>query len=278
MTPRRIEKIITATTTPEGVGAIVHRTIGTHGLNSLDPFLLLDEFTSEGGKEGGGFPDHPHRGFETVTYMIDGQMEHADSKGNKGVIGPGAIQWMTAGRGIIHSELPANEAGEPIRGMQLWVNLPAKDKMTEPRYQELGTDAIPEIALDGGGKVRLVAGEFKGVTGAATNIAVDPLYMDVHLNPGEEVIVPLPHDHASFIYGLEGKVSDTVSGFQVNARDIAVFSSGDEITLKAGEEGTRFILAAAAPIGEPIARYGPFVMNNTTEIQQAIDDYRAGRF
>lgn len=270
--------IIPAQTMSEGVGAIVHRTIGMQKLDHLDPFLLLDEFTSRGGKEGGGFPDHPHRGFETVTYMIDGRMEHADNKGHRGIIGPGAIQWMTAGSGLVHSEMPANEADSPIRGMQLWVNLPASDKMKAPRYQEVKAEEIPELPLEAGGKVRIIAGTFKGVRGAAFDIAVDPLYLDVHLTANNRTTIRVPRQHTGFAYGLEGSFANGDGSEPVEARSLAVMSLGDEITLQAGEQGARVLLVAASPLKEPIERHGPFVMNTRKEIMEAFDDYRAGRF
>lgn len=275
---RTITSVIPARTMSEGVGAIVHRTIGTQELDSLDPFLLLDEFTSRGGKDGGGFPDHPHRGFETVTYMINGRMEHADNKGHRGIIGPGGIQWMTAGSGLVHSELPANEAGEPIRGMQLWLNLPASDKLTAPRYQEVGTEDIPEVRLATGGKARIIAGTFNGVTGAAANIAVEPLYLDIHLTANEAISIPLPMKHTGFVFGLEGTFGADSMSAVIEPRTLGIMSSGDEISLQAGADGARFLLIAALPLEEPIARHGPFVMNTREEIMQAFDDYRAGKF
>jgi hypothetical protein len=278
MIKRQITKIIKAQTMSEGVGAIVHRTIGTQGLDSLDPFLLLDEFTSTGGKDGGGFPDHPHRGFETVTYMLEGRMEHADNKGHRGIIGPGGIQWMTAGSGLVHSELPANEAGEPIRGMQLWLNLPASDKMTTPRYQEVGAEDIPQVQLEGGGKVRVIAGTFQGVSGAASDITVAPLYLDVHLQSGQSTTITLPEDHTGFVYGLEGHIEVPGSEDLIAARDLGILSSGASIDLRAGANGARALLIAARAIEEPIARHGPFVMNTREEIVQAFEDYRSGKF
>lgn len=275
---RTVTSIIPARTMSEGVGAIVHRTIGAAALDTLDPFLLFDEFTSTGGKEGGGFPDHPHRGFETVTYMLEGRMEHADNKGHRGIIEPGGIQWMTAGSGLIHSELPANEAGEPIRGMQLWVNLPASDKMIAPRYQEVGTNDIPEVILTSGGKVRVVAGTFEGVSGAATDIAVAPLYLDIHAAAGETITIPLPTDHNGFIYGLEGNITIDDASISVNARELGILSAGDAITMRGGPDGARLLLIAARPLGEPIARHGPFVMNTREEIVLAFEDFRAGKF
>lgn len=275
---RKITSIIPARTMSEGVGAIVHRTIGTQELDHLDPFLLLDEFTSEGGKDGGGFPNHPHRGFETVTYMIDGRMEHADNKGHRGIIGPGAIQWMTAGSGLVHSELPANEADEPIRGMQLWLNLPASDKMKAPRYQEVATEDIPEVALNAGGKIRIVAGSFNDVAGAASDIAVEPLYLDIHLAPNGTVTIPLPMDHTGFVYGLEGGFKVGGDADTIEARTLGIMGSGDKIALQAGATSARLLLIAASPLKEPMARHGPFVMNTREEIMQAFDDYRAGKF
>lgn len=220
--------------------------------------------------------------------MIDGRMEHADNKGHWGIIGPGAIQWMTAGKGIIHSEMPANEAGEPIRGIQLWVNLPAVDKMTAPRYQEVSAENIPEVALDGGGKARIIAGTFKNVEGPASGIAVDPLYLDIHLTPGSKTVIDLPVDHAGFVYGLEGTFTVGAGshgaeshgeGAQlVETRMLAVLSSGTKVKLLAGDKGARLLLIAASPLNEPVVRHGPFVMNTQEQIQEAMDDFREGRF
>lgn len=273
MTNRTITHLVQAQTQSEGAGATVHRTIGAHGLDVLDPFLLLDEFTAVGG-DGGGFPDHPHRGFETVTYMLDGRIEHADNKGHRGVIGPGAIQWMTAGRGIIHSEFPVGDVGAPIRGLQLWLNLPAAQKMKAPRYQELDAPDIPLVTLEGA-QVRVLAGEFGETEGAAKDIATAPLYLDVTLEPGAEVEVPLPGGHQAFLYGLEGLAF--IEGEPLESRKLAILSEGDVVRFKGGSSGARFILVAACPLNEPVARYGPFVMNTREEIREAFQDYQAGR-
>ena len=275
MASREVAKQFKAEATPEGVGVTVHRSIGTRILNTLDPFLLLDEFVIAGDAKGAGFPDHPHRGFETVTYMLSGRMEHADNAGNGGIIGPGEVQWMTAGGGVVHSEMP-NSDGEEIRGMQLWVNLPAAEKMRDPRYQDISVDLIPEVDLVDGGSVRVVAGDFAGATGPATDISVQPLYLDLRLTAGGSASIPIAEGHAAFIYCLEGSlvVGEQASG--VGKRSLVVLSDGDRVKVAAAEQAARAILVAAQPIGEPIVRSGPFVMNTREEISQAIKDFQLG--
>lgn len=275
MTSREVVHQFKAVATPEGVGVTVHRSIGTPAQNTLDPFLLLDEFVIAGDAEGAGFPDHPHRGFETVTYMFSGRMEHADSAGNGGVIGPGEVQWMTAGGGVVHSEMPKSD-GEEIRGMQLWINLPAAEKMRDPRYQDITADRIPEVGLGEGSSVRVVAGSFGDVTGPVTDISVRPLYLDIKLGAGGAARIPVPEGHNAFLYCVEGALSIGNEQSRLAKRHFAALGEGDRVELAAPDDAARAILVAAAPIGEPIVRYGPFVMNTREEIVQAIKDYQTG--
>ena len=275
MTSREVAKQFKAEATPEGVGVMVHRSIGTRTQNTLDPFLLLDEFVIAGDAAGAGFPDHPHRGFETVTYMLSGRMEHADSAGNGGVIGPGEVQWMTAGRGVVHSEMPKSD-GEEVRGMQLWVNLPAAEKMRDPRYQDVSAERIPEVDLGDSGSLKVVAGSFGDTVGPVTEISVRPLYLDLRLSNGGTANVPIPEGHAAFIYCLEGRLALGDQEIEVGQRFLAVLTDGDGIKVRALEGAARAVLVAARPIGEPIVRYGPFVMNTRQEIAQAIKDFQLG--
>ncbi len=262
--------------TSDGAGVRLTRVLG-HGTEAgiLDPFLMLDEFGSvKGADYVGGFPDHPHRGMETVTIMFDGRMRHGDNKGNGGVIGPGGVQWMTAGRGIVHSEMPEQEDGL-LRGLQLWVNLPRAQKMATPGYQNLEAEDIPEAPLPGGGRVRVIAGRFDGVAGAAGGIAADPLLLDVHLGQGENVEVAVPQGHTAFAYIADGAVR--LGGRDLTAGTLAVLGEGDAVAVE-GSTSTRLLIAAARPLNEPIAWHGPFVMNTQEEIRQAIRDYQEGRF
>lgn len=276
MTMRTIIETIEAQETSDGAGVRLKRSIGSHRLDNLDPFLLLDEFGSDNSTDYiAGFPDHPHRGFETVTLMLDGIMRHEDSAGNGGSLLPGGVQWMTAGRGIVHSEMPETREGL-MRGFQLWVNLPAKDKMAEPRYQNIEPDDVPEIHTDDGATVRVIAGVVNGVDGAVTDIAVQPTYLDITLAPNGRFSLPLPEGHQGFVYLYEGSAS--VEDVALKKSNLGVLSKGDGLEVQGGENGARLILVAGAPLNEPIARHGPFVMNTREEIQQAFDDFRAGRF
>ncbi len=270
--------------TSDGAGVRLRRSLGGSQLNQLDPFLLLDEFKSDDSNDYiAGFPDHPHRGFETVTYMLAGVMRHKDSRGNEGELTGGGVQWMTAGRGIIHSEMPRQTDGL-MWGFQLWVNLPASDKMREPRYQDIAADDVPEVVTGDGGRLRVVAGEAGGVSGPVTGIVTRPLYVDVALEDGEggRFSQPVPLGHNAFVYVFEGEVelgADAESDRQiVSSGHLAVLEDGDEVQARsAGGEPARFLLVAAKPIGEPVARYGPFVMNTREEIAQAVEDFKEGR-
>ena len=277
---RTIERLLPATPASEGAGVRLKRSIGTPSLDHLDPFLLLDQFDTENADDYiAGFPDHPHRGFETVTYMIDGRMRHQDTSGGGGLLRSGGVQWMTAGRGIVHSEMPEQEDGL-MKGFQLWVNLPARDKMNAPRYQNIEPEDVPEVTHDDGAKIRVVAGSYDGVAGAVGGIAVEPLYLDVGLPAGARVEIPIPAGHAAFLYPFEGvlMVGADGSARPVADSEIAVLSDGETVTLAGGDDGGRGILVAGRPIREPIARHGPFVMNTREEIMQAFQDYEAGRF
>jgi hypothetical protein len=262
--------------TKDGSGVHIRRVIGTPRLGQIDPFLLFDEFGSDDPDAYiGGFPDHPHRGFETVTYMLAGRMRHKDNKGHEGVLGPGGVQWMTAGRGIVHSEMPEQTQGL-MRGFQLWVNLPAKLKMREPRYQEFEADAIPVAAPAPGVTAKVIAGTLGPVRGPVEGITVDPLYADLRFEPGASLEVPVTAGHTLLLYVFEGGAR--IEGVAVPRGSLAAMGSeGDGLAVTAGAEGAAAMLLAAAPIGEPVVRYGPFVMNSREEIQQALEDYYRGK-
>ncbi len=248
----------------------------------LDPFLMLDAFGSDdAGDYIGGFPDHPHRGFETVTYMIAGRMRHRDSGGNQGLLENGGVQWMTAGRGLIHSELPEQEEGR-MEGFQLWLNLPAADKMTAPGYRDIPTGEIPELRLPGA-TVRVIAGESHGVQGAVQKAHTEPLYLDLHLEPGIAFEQALPAGHNAFVYVYRGEleIDGGSARTSVPRERMAVLANApdrDGVRVRAGADGARALLIAGKPLNEPIAQYGPFVMNKQTEIFQAVEDFRAGKF
>ena len=281
MTLRSVRRILIAQETSDGGGVRLRRSLGSAQLDHLDPFLLLDEFKSaEGSDYVAGFPDHPHRGFETVTYMLAGAMEHRDHKGNRGYLVPGSVQWMTAGRGIIHSEMPKQEDGL-MWGFQLWVNLPAAHKMDPPRYQDIPPGEIPERTQDGA-RIRVIAGESDGVPGPVRGIVTSPLYLDVSVPARGRFTHPIPAGHSTMVYVFEGEgevgLDESGKGRLVHAARLAILDEGDALAVKAGENGMRFLVIAAKPIGEPIARYGPFVMNSREEIMQAMADFQAGNF
>jgi redox-sensitive bicupin YhaK (pirin superfamily) len=277
---RRVVRIVEGQRTSEGAGVNLTRMIGTHELDHLDPFLLLDEFKSDRADDYiAGFPDHPHRGFETVTYMLAGAMRHEDHSGNRGDLVAGSVQWMTAGRGIVHSEMPRQTDGM-MWGFQLWINLPARDKMMAPRYQDIVPDRIPERELADGVRVRLIAGEAGGAVGPVEGIVTEPLYLDVRMTPGARLTESVPAGHTAFAYVYDGQATfgGSDAGRDVRARHLAVLDDGERVTVEAGPAGARFLLLAARPLREPIARYGPFVMNTREEIVQAVEDYRRGTF
>jgi hypothetical protein len=279
-TERRVISIVTGQPTSEGAGVRLTRTIGTRELDHLDPFLLLDEFKSDRADDYlAGFPDHPHRGFETVTYMLAGAMRHEDHSGNRGDLAAGSVQWMTAGRGIVHSEMPRQTDGL-MWGFQLWVNLPARDKMMPPRYQDIPPSAIPEVVLADDVRARVIAGEVAGLRGPVDGIVTEPLYLDITMAPGARVSPPLPAGHTAFAYVYDGRVTfgPPEDPREVTAGQLAVLGDGDGVSAATGDIGVRFLVLAARPLREPIARYGPFVMNTREEIVQAVEDYRRGAF
>ena len=273
--PRKITRIVRGQATNDGAGVALTRVIGTHELDMLDPFLLLDHIAADEPKDYiAGFPSHPHRGFETVTYFIHGHMRHRDSTGNERVIGPGGVQWMTAGRGIIHSEMPEQEDGV-LSGFQLWINLPAAHKMDPPAYQEFSAEKIPVEHRDNGANVRVIAGTTRaGTRGPVEQPLTQPLYLDIRLPPGAEFQEHLPNDHNGFIFGIQGEVIvDTV---RIPPEHLGILDHGDRLWVHGGKTGARFLLVAGRPLHEPIARSGPFVMNTREQIVQAFADYQNG--
>ncbi len=281
---RTVSRMIEPTTVIEGAGVRLRRSIAPSRANPLDPFLLFDHFAFNDPREGPirGFPMHPHRGIETVTYMLEGSVHHRDSLGNAGLIGSGDVQWMTSGRGILHEEMPRRSPQGNIFGFQLWVNLPAALKMSPPRYQEVGAGTIP-VARREGAAIRVVAGEVDGVCGPVTEIAANPLYLDVQLEPGASFTQPIPAGHTAIAYVYQGEgefgQGESGQGQIVEAVRMVVFDDGDELRVQAAPASpVNFMLIAGAPFGEPIVPYGPFVMNTVEEIQQALDDLRSGTF
>jgi len=276
-TPRKVQTIIEPQFVIEGAGVLLRRSIAPKVSNEFDPFLLFDHFAFNDPIEGPirGFPYHPHRGIETVTYMLEGSVQHRDSLGNTGLIGPGDVQWMTSGRGILHEEMPRRGESGAIYGFQLWVNLPSALKMTAPRYQEVSAAEIPTTEL-GGATVRVVAGEVGGVHGSVTEIAARPIYMEVSLQPDSEFVQPIPAGHTALAYVFEGE--GLFGGQTVPAVRLIKFGDGDHIQVKTENSPARFMLIAGAPFGEPIAPYGPFVMNTMDEIQQTLVELRNGTF
>ncbi len=274
MNPRPVQQFVPALEVSEGAGVTVHRSIGTPALRRLDPFLMLDHFGSDNPDEYiAGFPEHPHRGFITFTYMLDGHMEHRDSMGNTGDLKAGGAQWMKAERGVLHSEMPQQTEGR-MRGFQLWINLPAAEKMSDPAYQEFAACDIPETA-DAAARVRVLAGEYAGLRGVINDPHTQALYLDVTLAAGGVFTEPIPAGHNAFLYVFEGAAQ--TAGQALPRHSLAALGAGEGVEVTAGAEGARFILVAGRPLGEPIVQYGPFVMNTREEIEQAFADYRAGR-
>jgi quercetin 2,3-dioxygenase len=277
--PRTVERLIAGQAVMDGAGVKINRVLTQPLQRRLDPFLMLDNFGSDEANDYiAGFPNHPHRGFETVTYMIEGRMRHRDSAGNEGLLENGGVQWMTAGRGVIHSEMPEQQAGR-MEGFQLWLNLPARDKMRAPWYKDFGAADVPAFTTPDGATVRVIAGSSHGVAGAVQRDGTEPLYLDVALPAGASFSQPLPAGHNAFLYPYRGSV--TTGGRQVATRSMAIFANdaaADGVRVTAGaDEPARFILIAGRPLNEPIAQYGPFVMNTQQELQQAVEDFRAGR-
>ncbi len=275
--PRKIERILTGTATSDGAGVRLTRLLNQPLQRRLDPFLMLDAFGSTNPDDYiAGFPDHPHRGFETITYMISGRMLHRDSAGHEGLLENGGVQWMTAGRGVIHSEIPQQEDGV-MEGFQLWLNLPARDKMCAPWYRDFAAGELPRATTPAGVDVVVIAGESHGVAGAVTRDATSPLYLDLHFADDAAFSQPLPPDHNAFVYVYRGELS--IQGQSVPTRRMAILANdprADSVVLE-GMKGTRALLIAGRPLDEPIAQYGPFVMNTEQEVYQALSDMRAGR-
>jgi redox-sensitive bicupin YhaK (pirin superfamily) len=279
---REIVSVIEPQPVVEGAGVKLKRSIATQTLNYVDPFLLFDHFGSDNPDDYlAGFPMHPHRGIETVTYMLAGEVDHKDTLGNAGTIGAGDVQWMTSGGGIMHEEMPRPVQGK-MEGFQLWVNLPARLKMSEPRYQEIQSDTIPVLEWPDGSLIRVVAGNLDGVQGPATEIAANPNYIDVSLPPDTTFCHPVLEGHAAFAYLFEGAGafghSPAADAIEIRAPKLIVLGDGDTVTVTASDTGVRFLLISGKPLHEPIARHGPFVMNTSEEIEQALQDLRRGTF
>ena len=279
---RTVQRIIESLPTSDGAGVKLRRSLGQSQFSRLDPFLMLDEFSSfDANYYIAGFPAHPHRGFETVTYLLDGHMLHEDHLGNRGDLKSGAVQWMTAGRGIIHSEMPQQEHGR-MRGFQLWINLPAREKMKPAGYRDIDPSEIPVAALPGGGRAKVIAGTLEldgqSVPGPIRGLTTDPLYLDVELPAGVAFTQPVPADRNAFVYVFEGSTEVGAPGaaIKLGTHTAGVLASGDQVEVTAGTDGARFLLLAGRPLGEPVAQYGPFVMNTREEIEQAIRDYQSG--
>ena len=276
---RRVERLVTGRSTSDGAGVRLTRVLTQDLQRRLDPFLMLDAFASDDPDDYiAGFPDHPHRGFETVTYMIAGRMRHRDSAGHQGLLENGGVQWMTAGRGLIHSEIPQQERGT-LEGFQLWINLPGRDKMQPPWYRDFANDELPQFVTPQGVAVTVIAGESQGVTGAVTRQATDPLLLDLHLPAGARFEQPLPAGHNAFVYVYRGSIG--IADRSVPTQHMAILANdawADGVVIEATTEApARALLVAGQPLREPIAQYGPFVMNTEREIYQALNDFRDGR-
>ena len=282
MTTRSLQRVIAAIPTSDGAGVKLKRSLGQSDWARLDPFLMLDHFSTDNADDYiAGFPAHPHRGFETVTYMLDGHMRHQDHLGNTGDLKAGGVQWMSAGRGIIHSEMPQQEAGR-MRGFQLWINLPAKEKMKAAGYRDIQASEIPVVELPDGGRVKVIAGKVvvggKTTAGPIQGLSTDPLYIDVELPAGVAFSQAIPAAYHAFVYPFEGSVviGEKEKGRVLATHHAGILSDGDAIALTGGPEGGRAIVLAGRPLLEPIVQYGPFVMNSREEIEQAIRDYQGG--
>jgi hypothetical protein len=285
---RTLRQIIPSVPASDGAGVKLRRSIGSQRGLYVDPFLLLDEFYSDDPQDYlAGFPSHPHRGFETVTYMLDGHMRHEDHLGNRGDLGPGDVQWMTAAGGIIHSEMPQQTQGR-LRGFQLWLNLPAAEKMRPAHYRDITAGEIPALDLAGKGRIKVIAGSLeldgKRASGPVNRpgavLSTEPLYLDIHLPGRQTVEIPLPAQHNAFLYLYDGeaRVGPASGGRSLPHRAAGVLSEGDSVRMEAGAPGARALLLAARPLREPVVQYGPFVMNTRAEIEQAVEDFRNGRF
>ncbi|HEV2208869.1 MAG TPA: pirin family protein [Verrucomicrobiae bacterium] len=297
MSLRPIKRLIQAKPTLEGAGVRLRRAFGFGNTSEFDPFLLLDDFRNDVPEDYlAGFPWHPHRGIETITYVLAGTVEHGDSLGNRGTIGAGDIQWMTAGRGIIHQEMPKGDKVGQMHGFQLWANLPSSLKMTAPRYQEIKGPEIPELTDDDGTRVRLVCGDFWGKRGPVEGIAADPVYIDVSVPPGKRKTLPVETTRQAFAYVFAGsgkfcnasaplavptegvKWLETAPPTEAGNRSLILFDAGENVAVQAGDEGIRFLLVSGKPLQEPVAWYGPIVMNTQEQLQQAFEELREGTF
>jgi len=299
MSLRPVRSISQAEPHIEGAGVKLHRAFGFGKTTEFDPFLLFDDFRNDRPEDYlAGFPWHPHRGIETITYVLSGTVDHGDSLGNRGTLGAGDVQWMTAGSGILHQEMPQGDSRGRMHGFQLWANLPSSHKMTDPRYQDIPAVEIPEIVDDDGTRVRVVCGDFWGKTGPVEGVAADPRYLDIYVPPGRKKILPVETTRHAFAYVFEGsgtfrdasqpfgvlteksdaKGDELLVRETVGNRSLVLFDSGDEVTVQAGDEGIRFLLISGKPIAEPVAWYGPIVMNTQAELQQAVRELRDGSF
>ena len=297
MSIRPVKRVVEATPTMEGAGVHLRRAFGFGDTKETDPFLLFDDFRNDRPADYlAGFPWHPHRGIETITYVLAGTVEHGDSLGNRGSLGAGDIQWMTAGSGILHQEMPKGDPAGRMHGFQLWSNLPASLKMTRPRYQDIGSREIPSVTEDDGTAVRVVCGSFWGKTGPVEGVAADPIYLDVSIPPGRRKVLPVEIARHAFAYVFEGSgrfrdssepfgvltekdgIEETVVREQTGNRSLVLFDRGDEVVVQAGDEGIRFLLVSGKPLEEPVAWYGPIVMNTDAEIRQAMKDLQDGSF
>jgi redox-sensitive bicupin YhaK (pirin superfamily) len=298
MSIRPIKRIVESRPTMEGAGVKLRRAFGFGDTAETDPFLLFDDFRNDRPQDYlAGFPWHPHRGIETITYVLSGNVTHGDSLGNRGTLGSGDVQWMTAGRGIMHQEMPQGDAQGRMHGFQLWANLPSSLKMTAPRYQDIKSGEIPEVTDDDGTRVRVVSGEFWGKRGPVQGVAADPRYLDVYVPPGKRKTLKVETERHAFAYVFEGSGSfraasqpqgvlterqidgaEIVSREMTGDRSLVLFDSGDEVTVQAGDQGIRFLLVSGKPIEEPVAWYGPIVMNTQAELQQAVTELRNGTF
>ena len=297
MSIRPVQRIVQSQPTMEGAGVKLRRAFGFGDTDETDPFLLLDDFRNDRPQDYlAGFPWHPHRGIETITYVLAGEVTHADSLGNQGAMGAGDVQWMTAGRGILHQEMPRGDAQGRMHGFQLWANLPASLKMTAPRYQDVHAREIPEITDDDGARVRIVCGSFWGKSGPVEGIAADPQYLDVWVPPRQRKVLPVDTRRRAFAYVFEGSGTfrdasepfgvlveqpgpvEIVARDPVGDRSLVMFSDGDEVVVNAGEHGIRFLLISGRPLQEPVAWYGPIVMNTQDELRQAVAELKSGTF
>ena len=273
---RTIERSVRGMKTSDGAGVKLTRFIGTPVLQRVDPFLMLDRFWSDDPNDYvAGFPDHPHRGFETITYMVEGRFRHRDNKGHEGLLETGGAQWMTAGRGIVHSEMPEQKEGR-VAGFQLWLNLPAKDKLCAPDYRDLQPEDIPHAHLAGGVEARVLGGRIGDVVGPIAGRDTEPVLVDVTLPAGASADLPIPRGHRGFVLPFEGHAI-TVAGRELAQGELGTFGDGDDLHIES-KGGARVLVVAGKPLGEPIAQYGPFVMNTMAEIEEAISDFQSGRF